>query len=198
MNVPGRRLSPEGGMAGPWCTQVLADLGAEVLKVERPSSGDDTRSFGPPFVRRPDGTDTGDSAYFMAANRGKKSVTINIASAEGQQLVRSLGAACDVIIDNYKFGNMKRYGLDYESLVTVNSRPGNRDALMAIIARAMKGRSTADWMAALEPAGCRMSATRSNFRAAGSNTGRRRPCWANTRSRFLANCSASRRARSRH
>jgi crotonobetainyl-CoA:carnitine CoA-transferase CaiB-like acyl-CoA transferase len=109
-------------LAGPWCTQVLADLGAEVIKVERPGSGDDTRSWGPPFVRRPDGTDTGDSAYFMAANRGKKSVTLNIASAEGQQLVRSLGAACDVVLENYKFGDMKRYGLDYESLAAVNPR----------------------------------------------------------------------------
>jgi len=109
-------------LAGPWCTQVLADLGAEIIKVERPGSGDDTRSWGPPFVRRPDGTDTSDSAYFMATNRGKKSVTLNIASAEGQQMVRSLSASCDVIVENYKFGDMKRYGLDYESLAAVNQR----------------------------------------------------------------------------
>jgi crotonobetainyl-CoA:carnitine CoA-transferase CaiB-like acyl-CoA transferase len=100
-------------LAGPWCTQVLADYGAEVINVERPGSGDDTRSWGPPLVRRPDGNDTGNSAYFMAANRGKKSVTLNIASAEGLQLVRSLSAACDVVLANYKFGDMKRYGLDY-------------------------------------------------------------------------------------
>jgi crotonobetainyl-CoA:carnitine CoA-transferase CaiB-like acyl-CoA transferase len=109
-------------LAGPWCTQVLADLGAEIIKVERPGSGDDTRFWGPPFVRRPDGTDTSDSAYFMATNRGKKSVTLNIASAEGQQMVRSLSASCDVIVENYKFGDMKRYGLDYESLAAVNQR----------------------------------------------------------------------------
>ena len=98
-------------MAGPWCTQVLGDLGAEIIKVERPGSGDDTRAWGPPFVRRPDGTDTSDSAYFLAANRGKKSLTLNIASPEGQQIIRSLCASCDVVIENYKFGDMKRYGL---------------------------------------------------------------------------------------
>ncbi len=109
-------------LAGPWCTQVLGDLGAEVIKVERPGSGDDTRSWGPPFVKAPDGTETRDSAYFMGTNRGKRSLTLDIASAEGGRLARSLSAACDVMIENYKFGDMKRYGLDYESLAQVNPR----------------------------------------------------------------------------
>ena len=109
-------------LAGPWCTQILADLGAEVIKVERPGTGDDTRAWGPPFLRRPDGTETRDSAYFTATNRGKKSVTLDIASAEGQDLARSLAAHCDVMIENYKFGDMKRYGLDYEKLAAMNPR----------------------------------------------------------------------------
>lgn len=109
-------------LAGPWCGQVLADLGAEVIKVERPGTGDDTRAWGPPFVKARDGTDTRDSAYFMGTNRGKKSVTLDIASADGQRLARALAAECDVVIENYKFGDMKRYGLDYESLAALNPR----------------------------------------------------------------------------
>jgi crotonobetainyl-CoA:carnitine CoA-transferase CaiB-like acyl-CoA transferase len=107
-------------LAGPWCTQALGDLGAEVIKVERPRHGDDTRAWGPPFVKSPDGEQTGDSAYFLAANRGKKSLTLDISSAEGQRIARSLAEVSDVVIENYKFGDMQRYGLDYESLSTLN------------------------------------------------------------------------------
>jgi len=107
-------------LAGPWCTQALADLGAEVIKVERPSVGDDTRAWGPPFVGRPDGSETSDSAYFMSANRGKKSITLDIAKPEGQQIVRSLAAVSDVVMENFKVGDMKRYGLDWESLSALN------------------------------------------------------------------------------
>lgn len=109
-------------LAGPWCTQVLADLGAEVIKVERPGTGDDTRAWGPPFVRTPQGAETRDSAYFMGTNRGKKSVTLDIASAQGGRIARELAARCDVVIENYKFGDMKRYGLDYESLAALEPR----------------------------------------------------------------------------
>ena len=109
-------------LAGPWCAQVLADLGAEVIKVERPGTGDDTRAWGPPFVKARDGADTRDSAYFMGTNRGKKSVTLDIASADGQRLARALAAGCDVVLENYKFGDMTRYGLDYDSLAAVNPR----------------------------------------------------------------------------
>jgi formyl-CoA transferase len=109
-------------LAGPWCTQVLADLGAEVVKVERPGAGDDTRAWGPPFLRRADGTDTTDSAYFAGTNRGKKSLTLDIASEEGQKVARALAAASDVLVENYKFGDMLRYGLDYEVLAAANAR----------------------------------------------------------------------------
>lgn len=109
-------------LAGPWCTQLLADLGAEVIKVERPRNGDDTRSWGPPFVRRPDGADAADSAYFIAANRGKKSITVDIAKTEGQEIIRSLCKHSDVFIENYKVGDMARYGLDYAKLAFVNER----------------------------------------------------------------------------
>lgn len=109
-------------LAGPWCTQMLADLGAEVIKVERPGSGDDTRAWGPPFLRGPDGTEGGDSAYFAAANRGKKSITLDIACEEGQCLIRSLAETSDVVVENYKFGDMRRYGLDYHSLAAINPR----------------------------------------------------------------------------
>ena len=107
-------------LAGPWCTQALADLGAEVIKVERPRIGDDTRAWGPPFVARTDGTETTDSAYFMSANRGKKSITLDIAAPEGQQIARSLAAISDVVIENFKVGDMKRYGLDWASLSALN------------------------------------------------------------------------------
>jgi crotonobetainyl-CoA:carnitine CoA-transferase CaiB-like acyl-CoA transferase len=103
-------------LAGPWCTQILADLGAQVVKVERPGRGDDTRAWGPPFLRTPGGEDTTDSAYFASTNRGKKSITLDIAAPEGQRVARALATASDVVVENYKFGDMKRYGLDYETL----------------------------------------------------------------------------------
>jgi crotonobetainyl-CoA:carnitine CoA-transferase CaiB-like acyl-CoA transferase len=107
-------------LAGPWAGQNLADLGAEVIKVERPGAGDDSRAFGPPWVKDRAGKDTGDSAYFTSANRGKKSVTLNIAVPEGQALARELARACDVLIENYKYGDLKRYGLGYEDLRELN------------------------------------------------------------------------------
>lgn len=106
-------------LAGPWCSQNLADLGADVIKIERPGSGDDTRAWGPPYARDADGRDTSEAAYYLAANRGKRSVTVDIASAEGQQLIRELAAQSDVVLENYKVGQLKRYGLDYESLKAV-------------------------------------------------------------------------------
>ncbi|MEN9314874.1 MAG: hypothetical protein RIS35_1267, partial [Pseudomonadota bacterium] len=107
-------------LAGPWCGQNLADLGAEVIKVERPGAGDDTRGWGPPFLKDRDGNDTDSSAYYLAANRGKKSVTIDLACPAGQQAVRELAAKCDVVLENYKVGQLAKYGLDYESLRQVN------------------------------------------------------------------------------
>ena len=109
-------------LAGPWAGQNLADLGAEVIKVERPKLGDDSRTYGPPWVKDRDGKDTRDSAYFTCANRGKKSVTVNLASEQGQALVRALAAKCDVLLENYKFGDLARYGLGYEDLKKVNPR----------------------------------------------------------------------------
>ena len=107
-------------LAGPWCGQILADLGAEVIKIERPGSGDDTRAWGPPYLKDRDGHDTAESAYFLAANRGKKSVTVDIARPEGQALVRQLAAQCDVLLENYKAGDLQRYGLGYDDLKTLN------------------------------------------------------------------------------
>ena len=109
-------------LAGPWVGQLLADLGAEVIKIERPGKGDDTRAWGPPFVKDRDGNDTSDAAYFMCANRGKKSLTLDIAKPEGQQIVRELAQRADVLIENYKVGDLKRYGLDYASLSVLNPR----------------------------------------------------------------------------
>lgn len=108
-------------LAGPWCGQLLADLGAEVVKVERPGAGDDTRHWGPPFVTAPDGGNR-DAAYFHATNRGKASVAIDIATAGGQDRVRALVADADVVIENYKVGGLARYGLDHGALSVV--RPG--------------------------------------------------------------------------
>jgi crotonobetainyl-CoA:carnitine CoA-transferase CaiB-like acyl-CoA transferase len=107
-------------LAGPWAGQNLADLGAEVIKIERPGAGDDSRAFGPPWVKDRGGKDTRDSAYFTSANRGKKSVTVNIAAAEGQGLVRELARRCDVLIENYKYGDLARYGLGYDDLRELN------------------------------------------------------------------------------
>jgi glutaryl-CoA transferase len=109
-------------LAGPWAGQNLADLGAEVIKVERPGAGDDSRAFGPPWVKDKAGRATKDSAYFTAANRGKKSVTLNIAKPQGQALVRALARASDVLLENYKHGDLARYGLGYEDLKTENPR----------------------------------------------------------------------------
>ena len=109
-------------LAGPWAGQNLADLGAEVIKVERPQFGDDSRTYGPPWVKDREGRDTKDSAYFTSANRGKKSVTLNISQPEGQKLVRELARICDVLIENYKFGDLARYGLAYDDLKQINPR----------------------------------------------------------------------------
>jgi crotonobetainyl-CoA:carnitine CoA-transferase CaiB-like acyl-CoA transferase len=109
-------------LAGPWAGQNLADLGAEVIKVERPGAGDDSRAFGPPWVKDRQGRDTKDSAYYTSANRGKKSITINISKPEGQKLVRELAATSDVLIENYKFGDLARYGLAYDDLKAINPR----------------------------------------------------------------------------
>jgi crotonobetainyl-CoA:carnitine CoA-transferase CaiB-like acyl-CoA transferase len=109
-------------LAGPWAGQNLADLGAEVIKVERPGIGDDSRAFGPPWVKDRDGRETKDSAYFTSANRGKKSITVNVAKPEGQELIRALTRKCDVLIENYKHGDLARYGLGYEDLKGVNPR----------------------------------------------------------------------------
>lgn len=109
-------------LAGPWAGQNLADLGAEVIKIERPGVGDDSRAFGPPWIKDGAGKETRDSAYFTAANRGKKSVTLNISKPAGQDIVRSLARVCDVLIENYKFGDLARYGLGYEDLKQLNPR----------------------------------------------------------------------------
>ncbi|GAB2793755.1 CaiB/BaiF CoA-transferase family protein [Halomonas shantousis] len=101
-------------LAGPWCAQQLADMGAEVIKVERPGTGDDTRAWGPPWL-----AGSHESAYFLSANRGKRSVTLDLASAEGQALVRQLVSQCDVLIENFKVGGLKAYGLDYASLKAI-------------------------------------------------------------------------------
>ncbi len=109
-------------LAGPWAGQNLADLGAEVIKVERPGLGDDSRAFGPPWVKDAEGRDTRDSAYFTSANRGKKSITLNIAAPAGQAVARELARASDVLIENYKYGDLARYGLGYEDLHALNPR----------------------------------------------------------------------------
>lgn len=103
-------------LAGPWCTQNLADLGADVIKVERPGVGDDTRSWGPPYAKDVKGCNSTEAAYFLTANRGKRSITVDIASPEGQQIIRDLVMQSDVVIENYKVGQLKKYGLDYASL----------------------------------------------------------------------------------
>ena len=107
-------------LAGPWCGQILADLGAEVIKVERPKLGDDTRSWGPPWMKDNSGQDTQEAAYYQSTNRNKLSVAIDIASPEGQELIKALIQDSDVVIENYKAGSLKKYGLDYESLAAIN------------------------------------------------------------------------------
>ena len=109
-------------LAAPWTGQNLADLGAEVIKVERPKKGDDSRAFGPPWLKDASGKETTESAYFACANRGKKSITVDLAKPAGQGIVRELAARCDVLLENYKFGDLARYGLGYDDLKQVNPR----------------------------------------------------------------------------
>ncbi|ABE42246.1 L-carnitine dehydratase/bile acid-inducible protein F [Polaromonas sp. JS666] len=109
-------------LAGPWCTQTLADLGADVIKIERPGTGDDTRTWGPPFLKDDQGTETQEAAYYLGTNRNKRSVTCDIARPAGQALIRELAAHCDVFVENFKVGDMARYGLDYASLKAINPR----------------------------------------------------------------------------
>jgi len=109
-------------LAGPWCTQTLGDLGADVIKVERPDTGDDTRAWGPAWLSDGDGRATSDSAYFSSCNRNKRSITVDISKPDGQALLRDLAAKCDILVENYKLGDLKRYGLDYASLAEVNPK----------------------------------------------------------------------------
>src|SRR5918993_179775 len=109
-------------LAAPWTGQNLADLGAEVIKIERPKTGDDSRAFGPPWLKDQDGKDTTESAYFACANRGKKSITLDIAQPAGQAIVRELATRCDVLLENFKFGDLDRYGLGYAQLNKLSPR----------------------------------------------------------------------------
>jgi crotonobetainyl-CoA:carnitine CoA-transferase CaiB-like acyl-CoA transferase len=109
-------------LAGPWCTQLLADLGATVIKIEKPGSGDDTRGWGPPFLKDRAGNDTGEAAYYLGCNRGKQSVAIDFTQPDGRDLVRALARQADVVVENYKVGGLARYGLDYPGLSAVNPR----------------------------------------------------------------------------
>jgi len=109
-------------LAGPWASQNLADLGAEVIKIERPGVGDDTRSWGPPFLKDAEGRDTNESAYYLSVNRGKKSVTLDISKPEGQRIARELAARCDVLLENYKVGGLAKYGLGYNDVRKINPR----------------------------------------------------------------------------
>ncbi len=109
-------------LAGPWATQMLADYGAEVIKIERPGCGDDTRHWGPPFIKDTAGQDTRDAAYFHAANRGKRSLAVDITHPDGQALIRQLALRSDVVVENFKVDGLKKYGLDYESLSSLNPK----------------------------------------------------------------------------
>ena len=109
-------------LAGPWAGQIFGDLGAEVIKVERPGSGDDTRHWGPPYIKDAEGNDSREAAYFQSANRNKQSLTLDFTQPEGQRLVRELVAQCDVLLENFKVGGLAAYGLDYESLKAINPR----------------------------------------------------------------------------
>ncbi len=109
-------------LAGPWAGQLLGDLGAEVIKVERPGSGDDTRHWGPPYIKDAQGNDSAEAAYFQSANRNKQSLTLDFTQPEGQRLVRELVAQCDVLLENFKVGGLAQYGLDYDSLKALNPR----------------------------------------------------------------------------
>ncbi|NYT63303.1 CoA transferase [Alcaligenaceae bacterium] len=107
-------------LAGPWCTQNLADLGAEVIKIERPGAGDDTRGWGPPYIKDIHGKDTTQAAYYASANRNKQSVAIDIATERGASLVRELSKQCDILVENFKVGGLRKYGLDYDSIRAIN------------------------------------------------------------------------------
>ena len=109
-------------LAGPWAGQIFGDLGAEVIKVERPGSGDDTRHWGPPYIKDAEGNDSREAAYFQSANRNKQSLTLDFTQPEGQRLVRELVAQCDVLLENFKVGGLAAYGLDYEPLKAINPR----------------------------------------------------------------------------
>lgn len=109
-------------LAGPWCSQILADLGAEVIKIEKPDHGDDTRIWGPPWLKNNQEQDTHESAYYLSANRGKHSVAVDLSTPEGQQIIKKIAETSDVVIENYKAGSLKKYGLDYESLSHINPR----------------------------------------------------------------------------
>ena len=109
-------------LAGPWCTQLLADMGAEVIKIEKPGTGDDTRSWGPPFLKDATGRDTAEAAYYLACNRGKQSVAVDFTRTEGQAIVRELARGADVVIENFKVGGLAKHGLDYPSLAPLNPR----------------------------------------------------------------------------
>ncbi len=109
-------------LAGPWATQLLADFGADVIKVERPGAGDDTRSWGPPFLKDAAGNDTTESAYYLCANRGKRSIAIDFTRDQGQRLIRELVSHSDVLVENYKVGGLKKYGLDFASLQAINPK----------------------------------------------------------------------------
>ena len=109
-------------LAGPWCSQVLADLGADVVKVERIGRGDDTRAWGPPYMKNADGKNTQETSYYQSSNRNKRSVAVDIATEKGQEIVRALAAESDVLLENFKAGSLKKYGLDYDSLSSLNPR----------------------------------------------------------------------------
>ncbi len=109
-------------LAGPWCTQMLADLGADVIKVERPGAGDDTRHWGPPFLKDAQGNDTDQATYFTSCNRNKRSITIDMAKPEGQALIRQMALSSDILVENFKVGGLASYGLDYASLKEINPR----------------------------------------------------------------------------
>jgi len=108
-------------LAGPWCGQNLADLGADVIKVERPISGDDTRQWGPPFLRNSEGQETTESAFYLAINRNKRSITLDISTKEGQEIIKKLILDSDIVLENYKVGQLKKYGLDYDSLKKIKN-----------------------------------------------------------------------------
>src|SRR5258707_873036 len=109
-------------MAGPWAGQVLADLGADVIKVERPGVGDDTRAWGPPFLKDQSGQPTGEAGYYLSVTRGRRSITLDLDKPEGQAIVRAIAERSDIVLENFKVGTLERFGLDYASLKAVNPK----------------------------------------------------------------------------